>query len=660
MFVLEVTAGPSQGQAIELRLGQTIVVGRSETCTIRFDDYDVSARHAEVSWTEEGFAVVDLDSKNGTYVNGTRIHAQRGLRLGDFIQVGNLILRLREAPAETDVVVPEVPPIENESAVGVPRIFTDKTQVVQRGLALSGISAGGDGGVPGNRMLALVGGTVTRMAPRADSGAPAEVKAESLADLERLVMHPGVRAKVIVRTGTRVDPFAALPVSFGRERSNSVMLGDDRISLTHAVIDLREGSFLVRDVGSSNGTYVNGERVVVRKLKHGDEIEIGPYKLVAVVGPACLGIDLRAPAIGGEAAPEPEVAPQARAREPTKTGVGQQPSAEAGAAKKERPEKKAKADKRAPAGKEKVVSEPLGASRRGGGKGKKKKKASELIWFATSDLDRGVFQARSALIALFLGLGLTAWLLAGGDSAVLAGGVLMEQHESPRFEALAAEHGRTGCAACHVGVGRISTLRCLDCHPHNRPRTTHVGADLFCVSCHLDHRGRGFRSAMSASFGCTGCHTDPHAKLARLQPQLVEGFRMDAPADVDFHLTHHIEREVACGTCHGEDVASGPRGARASCGQCHAPDHVTAGDCQQCHKEHPDRDVKIEAVAVTIEPPPRFRVTGVAWSLGLLLVPLFVAAVLPRKRKVAFDQRPASEEPESDGPAEREGTRVRP
>jgi pSer/pThr/pTyr-binding forkhead associated (FHA) protein len=69
-------------------------------------------------------------------------------------------------------------------------------------------------------------------------------------------------------------------VSAGRRPDNDVFLDDVTVSRRHAVFERREeGSWFVRDVGSLNGTYVNGEQVEETKLAHGDEVQIGRFKL---------------------------------------------------------------------------------------------------------------------------------------------------------------------------------------------------------------------------------------------------------------------------------------------------------------------------------------------------------------------------------------------
>src|SRR5581483_973516 len=64
--------------------------------------------------------------------------------------------------------------------------------------------------------------------------------------------------------------------TLGRHPTNSIQLLDKIVSKEHCVIERRGGQLILRDLGSLNGTYVNGERVVgERPLRHGDDIALG-------------------------------------------------------------------------------------------------------------------------------------------------------------------------------------------------------------------------------------------------------------------------------------------------------------------------------------------------------------------------------------------------
>jgi pSer/pThr/pTyr-binding forkhead associated (FHA) protein len=70
----------------------------------------------------------------------------------------------------------------------------------------------------------------------------------------------------------------------GRHPESDIFLDDVTVSRRHAEF-AREGStFVVRDVGSLNGTYLNRERIDAAALAGGDEVQIGKYRLVFLLG----------------------------------------------------------------------------------------------------------------------------------------------------------------------------------------------------------------------------------------------------------------------------------------------------------------------------------------------------------------------------------------
>ncbi|HWE66242.1 MAG TPA: FHA domain-containing protein [Acidimicrobiales bacterium] len=69
----------------------------------------------------------------------------------------------------------------------------------------------------------------------------------------------------------------------GRHPESDIFLDDITVSRRHVEISHRGGEFVLRDVGSLNGTYVNRERIDEVTLAPGDEVQIGKFKLVYLV-----------------------------------------------------------------------------------------------------------------------------------------------------------------------------------------------------------------------------------------------------------------------------------------------------------------------------------------------------------------------------------------
>jgi pSer/pThr/pTyr-binding forkhead associated (FHA) protein len=73
-------------------------------------------------------------------------------------------------------------------------------------------------------------------------------------------------------------------VSSGRHPDSDIFLDDVTVSRKHATFRREGDDFLVHDVGSLNGTYVNRERIDEAVLKTGDEVQIGKFRLVFYAG----------------------------------------------------------------------------------------------------------------------------------------------------------------------------------------------------------------------------------------------------------------------------------------------------------------------------------------------------------------------------------------
>ena len=75
-------------------------------------------------------------------------------------------------------------------------------------------------------------------------------------------------------------------VSTGRHPNSDIFLDDVTVSRRHATFRREGDIFLVHDVGSLNGTYVNRERIDEAALKTRDEVQIGKFRLVFYAGAA--------------------------------------------------------------------------------------------------------------------------------------------------------------------------------------------------------------------------------------------------------------------------------------------------------------------------------------------------------------------------------------
>ncbi|HJL41995.1 MAG TPA: adenylate/guanylate cyclase domain-containing protein [Myxococcales bacterium LLY-WYZ-16_1] len=92
---------------------------------------------------------------------------------------------------------------------------------------------------------------------------------------------PGTTAKLVYRSpdGLVTDFELEDHNTLGRHPKNRIRLNDREISKEHAVIERRNGEFVIKDLNSSNGTYVNNRRVHETVLQDGDEILLGSMRL---------------------------------------------------------------------------------------------------------------------------------------------------------------------------------------------------------------------------------------------------------------------------------------------------------------------------------------------------------------------------------------------
>ncbi len=85
---LMVIAGPHTGTMTKIERNE-LVLGRADKCDLTLQDVGISRNHARVTRVGEHVFVEDLQSANGTYVNGQRLHVRQQLQEGDKIAIGS-------------------------------------------------------------------------------------------------------------------------------------------------------------------------------------------------------------------------------------------------------------------------------------------------------------------------------------------------------------------------------------------------------------------------------------------------------------------------------------------------------------------------------------------------------------------------------------------
>ena len=181
-----------------------IVIGRGEGCEVRLPDPSVSHRHATLRQRGTDYIVIDEGSTNGTFVGPVRLSPQapRVIRSGDLIRVGRVWLQL---------VIEHVVPTQQ------PQVATKEIALA---LVASALSAEGQ-------------------------AAALEVSVKEGPDAGRTV------------TLSDFDQ----PCVLGRSSSAALSLQDADASRRHVELVRRGSRLFVRDLGSKNGTQLNGQAI---------------------------------------------------------------------------------------------------------------------------------------------------------------------------------------------------------------------------------------------------------------------------------------------------------------------------------------------------------------------------------------------------------------
>jgi hypothetical protein len=140
---------------------------------------------------------------------------------------------------------------------------------------------GGDAAVEATSTISL--SALEGLEPAAESGGEA-----ADGDQQTLESLPTGSALLVVKRGPNAGSRFLLDAdttTAGRHPESDIFLDDVTVSRRHAEFVREGGGFLVRDVGSLNGTYLNRERIDAAALAGGDEVQIGKYRLVFLTGP---------------------------------------------------------------------------------------------------------------------------------------------------------------------------------------------------------------------------------------------------------------------------------------------------------------------------------------------------------------------------------------
>jgi ABC-2 type transport system ATP-binding protein len=241
---LAIIEGSEQGH--EFSVEDSAVIGRDPDADITIADDEISSRHANVMAVEDGIAIEDLGSTNGTFVNGSRISGAQRLSAGDRLQLGTTVIEVR-IPAAAPA--PDAPAPSAAPDAPAPSAAPDAPDAPAP-------SAAPDA-----------------PAPSAVGVAPDAVQATGVRLIPTLPVLMFIKGQY---AGSEIG--VGSPVVIGRDRgvADVILDRDTEISRRHASFSPAGTGITVQDLGSTNGTFVNGHRVTgAVALSNGDRVEMG-------------------------------------------------------------------------------------------------------------------------------------------------------------------------------------------------------------------------------------------------------------------------------------------------------------------------------------------------------------------------------------------------
>lgn len=270
----------SKSAWIRLRLGRNegrewaldspqMFIGRAENVHIPlFGDMNVAPNHAMLQRRADGWYVVDAGTPLGTGVNGQRVQEAK-LMPGSVIQIGGFQLEFLTRGGPTPVRGPETYigasyPMGGPQVGGGPQMPQQMPQPMPQAMP--------------TQMPAPI--TPPTSAPIATPGLPSNPTPTSviptLAGMASMAA-PSHAGRLVVMDGPLTGQGFNVqgPIEIGREAQPVTMPYDTMASRRHARIAATPSGFEITDLGSTNGTFVNGTKVSSRLLQTGDMIKIG-------------------------------------------------------------------------------------------------------------------------------------------------------------------------------------------------------------------------------------------------------------------------------------------------------------------------------------------------------------------------------------------------
>lgn len=254
-----------------------VSIGRADSNDITMSERNVSRQHAAFEFEQEGAWVEDLGSYNGLYVNGERRVERVALRVGDVVTVGDFSIEvegelLPEARHE-ETTNPGMMLAGEPTNPGFTLDSDDPIVTMESGqfraMTDDDLDVTNDGS-PRIEKTAII---------RMDADI-SEIKSTQVDTFEEV-------AGFLMGTGDWLGQEFAVQTSelvIGRADDSDIVLNHRSVSARHAMLMTRHGRSRLLDLGSSNGTLVNGETYADVELQSGDRVQLGHTTFIYTTG----------------------------------------------------------------------------------------------------------------------------------------------------------------------------------------------------------------------------------------------------------------------------------------------------------------------------------------------------------------------------------------
>jgi pSer/pThr/pTyr-binding forkhead associated (FHA) protein len=266
--------GRNEGK--EFTIYKTVtVIGRSEFADIPvFEDPDVAPEHARIKANARRHTIQDMGSTFGTSLNGQKISQPEVLRDGDEIVVGKTRFQFRDkATSRGYVPTPSYAPVQLPTSGSVCP-FCGQTKDA------SGKCGCSVGGPAQQTMQQTVQQPMQPTMQQPVGQSPDVTSPFGGPTIQPQAAAPGAR---LVAIGGPLQgqmfTLGSVETKIGRDAACDIPLSSDNtVSRTHSRIAQESGGYVVYDLGSTNGTFVNGQRITQHYLTNGDLVQIGSNK----------------------------------------------------------------------------------------------------------------------------------------------------------------------------------------------------------------------------------------------------------------------------------------------------------------------------------------------------------------------------------------------